>query len=94
MVGAITRDLFFSQRSFVLSHPQKNIMGFFSSPSPPVAPTLALPVTSLYVGLLGAGLVALTVRVIKTRRANKVPWGDGGITELKRVVRAHANFTE
>lgn len=71
-------------------------MGLFSSPAP-VAAVATLPplrVTSLYAGLLGAGLVLLTVRVIRHRRANKVPWGDGGLAELRRAVRAHANFTE
>lgn len=72
-------------------------MGFFFSSPPPVATAAVLAplrVTSLYAGLLGAGLVLLTVRVIRHRRANKMPWGDGGITELRRAVRAHANFTE
>ena len=54
-----------------------------------------IPVTSAilaaFLGLLG---VLLTVQVIMNRVRLKITTGDGGNTDLARVIRAHANFAE
>jgi uncharacterized membrane protein YecN with MAPEG domain len=51
-------------------------------------------VTALYgaiIGLLGA---FLTINVIRHRVATKVNDGDGGSTQLRMAMRAHANFAQ
>lgn len=50
--------------------------------------------TALYAGLCGLMLFALSVRVIRGRKARSLPMGDGGDEALVRLVRAHANFCE
>lgn len=54
-----------------------------------------IPVTSAilaaFLALLG---VLLTVQVIMNRVRLKITTGDGGNTDLARVIRAHANFAE
>ena len=50
--------------------------------------------TSIYAGLSGLLLVWLAYQAIKTRRANKVKLGDGGVFALQSAVRAHGNFAE
>jgi uncharacterized membrane protein YecN with MAPEG domain len=39
-------------------------------------------------------LVALSINVIRIRRQNKIPYGDGGNDVLARAIRAHGNFVE
>ncbi|MDV7339216.1 MAPEG family protein [Terasakiella sp. A23] len=51
-------------------------------------------ITPIYAVTLTFMLFALTVRVIKTRRTHKVSLMDGGVDDLKRIIRAHGNFTE
>ncbi len=53
-----------------------------------------MPVTSLYSSLLAYIFIILTIKVIRMRRAHKVAFGDGDILELKKAIRAQANFTE
>lgn len=51
-------------------------------------------VTTLYAGLCGLLLLALSVRVSQRRLATKIGIGTGGDEELERRVRAHANLVE
>lgn len=53
-----------------------------------------VPITSLYAGLLGLILVALTLRVVNGRRLHEVSLGDGGHADLLVAQRAHGNFVE
>jgi len=50
--------------------------------------------SSIYFGLLGLLLVVLSLRVVQLRFRHKVEIGDGGVSELQRAIRAHANFIE
>lgn len=50
-------------------------------------------VTPLYAGLLTLWFVLLSLRVVNLRRRG-IGFGDGGDTEIARVVRAQANFAE
>ena len=51
-------------------------------------------VTGLYVALGVLLVLALSARVIWLRNARKVALGDGGLPELARAIRAHANAVE
>lgn len=51
-------------------------------------------VTALYAGLLALWFVVLSVRVVNRRGHHKVSLGDGGIAQLQRAIRGHANFSE
>lgn len=53
-----------------------------------------LMVTPLYAGLLALWFLVLSVRVIRTRGAEKIYLGDGGNIRVTRIIRAHANFAE
>jgi len=53
-----------------------------------------MAITPFYAGLLGLGLVLLSVMVIRQRRRARVALGDGGDARLRRAIRAHANFVE
>lgn len=55
---------------------------------------MALPITAIYAGLLGLGLIYLSVRVIALRRGRQVALGDGGDADLLRAIRAHGNAVE
>jgi hypothetical protein len=55
---------------------------------------MRLLASSIYVGLMALLLVGLSVRVIRLRYRHKVEIGDGGVPELQRSIRAHANFIE
>ena len=57
------------------------------------APSLSLPVTALYAGLCGALYAILTVAIIKTRRAMKIPYGDGGQRPLRKLTAVSARPT-
>ena len=50
-------------------------------------------VTPLYAGLLAFWFVLLSIRVVNLRRRGN-PFGDNGDIEIKRIVRAQANFAE
>jgi uncharacterized membrane protein YecN with MAPEG domain len=53
-----------------------------------------LPITALYAGILALLYVALSVNVIRTRRAAGVSLGHAGDKTLERRIRAHGNFAE
>lgn len=55
---------------------------------------MALPITSLYAGILALFLVPLTVRVIRQRYRARVGILDGGDDILARAMRVHGNFVE
>ncbi len=50
--------------------------------------------TSLHAALLGLLFVALSLRVIRIRRDERVALGDDGNPRLQRAIRVHANFAE
>lgn len=51
-------------------------------------------ITSLYASLCGLLILMLAVRVVYLRRKNKVGIGSGGVNDLRRAVRVHANAIE
>jgi uncharacterized membrane protein YecN with MAPEG domain len=53
-----------------------------------------LPLTSVVASILAIIFVHLSFLVIKLRRKNQVRIGTGGVEELERAIRAHANFAE
>ena len=53
-----------------------------------------LLITGIYASWLGLLFFALTIVVIKGRRANAVSLGDGQSDELQMAIRAHGNFAE
>ena len=53
-----------------------------------------LLITSVIASILTLIFVRLSLDVIKLRRKNQVRLGTGGVEELERAVRAHANFAE
>jgi uncharacterized membrane protein YecN with MAPEG domain len=53
-----------------------------------------LLITSLTASFLAIVFVSLSFQVIKLRRKNQVRIGTGGVDELERAIRAHANFAE
>lgn len=53
-----------------------------------------LKFTPFYAGLLVLFYVALSARIIRMRWRFKIGIGDGENKELKRAIRAHANFSE
>ncbi len=53
-----------------------------------------IPITSCYAALLGLIFVKLSLRTVRLRRKIKTALGDGDDDQLKRAIRAHANFSE
>ncbi|WP_170422743.1 MAPEG family protein [Ruegeria arenilitoris] len=53
-----------------------------------------LSITPVYAALLALLYVALSVRVIMQRRGDKISYGDGGNTNMLKVMRTHSNFAE
>jgi uncharacterized membrane protein YecN with MAPEG domain len=51
-------------------------------------------VTGIYIALAVLLVLLLSGRVIGLRNARKVALGDGGVPELARAIRAHANAVE
>jgi uncharacterized protein len=51
-------------------------------------------VTSVYAAALGLLFVALSLAVIRQRRAAQVALGDAGNVGLQRAIRVHGNFAE
>ena len=51
-------------------------------------------ITATYAGLLGLAYIALSMNVIRTRRAAQVSLGSGGNELLERRMRANGNFAE
>jgi uncharacterized membrane protein YecN with MAPEG domain len=50
--------------------------------------------TSLYAGILAIALILLSINVIKSRQKFKVALGDDNNPEIKKRIRAQANFVE
>jgi uncharacterized membrane protein YecN with MAPEG domain len=55
---------------------------------------MTLMVTGLYAGLTALLVLALSYKVVKFRRANKIGIGDGGHQGLSIAIRAHGNLIE
>jgi len=53
-----------------------------------------MPITALYAALLAPLFILLSIRVIRARRAGRVPLGDGGDAIVLRRMRVQANFAE
>ena len=53
-----------------------------------------MAVTTLYAYILAIIYIALAFAVIRNRYRLKVSLGDGGYSELNRVIRGHGNFSE
>ena len=51
-------------------------------------------ITGFYAALLGLAYVLLSIRVIRTRRRNRIALGYGETQELVRAARVHGNFAE
>lgn len=51
-------------------------------------------ITPVYAAVLALVFVALSIRVIKLRKAQGVALGDNGDEGLRRAIRAQANFAE
>lgn len=55
---------------------------------------MLLTATPIYAALSAFILIHLSLRVIRTRRSEKIALGDGGNAALLRASRAQANFAE
>jgi uncharacterized protein len=55
---------------------------------------MPLQITALYAGLLALLFVVLAARVIRGRYRDRVELLDGGMPDLARRIRVHANFAE
>ena len=53
-----------------------------------------MAITALYAAAITLLFLALSVRVIRLRRAARIALGDGGERRLARAIRAHANCAE
>src|SRR3974390_2748144 len=55
---------------------------------------MPVAITALYAGILALIVVALGINVTLHRFKHRIMLGDGGNTELRRVVRMHGNSVE
>ena len=55
---------------------------------------MEIDIVPRYVALFGLGLILLSIRVIRLRRAEHVPIGTGGRPALERAIRVQENFCE
>jgi uncharacterized membrane protein YecN with MAPEG domain len=53
-----------------------------------------LPISALYIAIIGLLAAVLTINVIRHRVVHRVEKGDGGVSGLHQAIRAHGNFTE
>ena len=51
-------------------------------------------ITAMYLAILALLYAALSLRVVRLRRKNRVSLGDGGKDELRKAIRAHGHFAE
>jgi uncharacterized membrane protein YecN with MAPEG domain len=51
-------------------------------------------ITAFYLAVLALLYAALSLQVIRLRQKNLAAFSDGGSTELRSAIRAHANFAE
>ena len=55
---------------------------------------MALAITALYAAILGLIVIALAINVTAHRVKLRVPLGDGGNAEMRRMIRLHGNAAE
>ncbi|WP_218311317.1 MAPEG family protein [Alteromonas antoniana] len=55
---------------------------------------MVLPITAFYASLLGLCFLYMSLLVIGVRRSNRISLGDGDNEDLRRLTRAHGNFSE
>ena len=55
---------------------------------------MALAITALYAGILALILIALAINVTAHRVKLRVPLGDGGNAQMRRMIRLHGNAAE
>ena len=55
---------------------------------------MTLSITALYAGILALIVVALAINVTVHRVKLKVPLGDGGNAQMRRMIRLHGNAAE
>jgi len=55
---------------------------------------MSVSITALYAGILALIVIALAVNVTVHRVKLRVPLGDGGNVEMRRMIRLHGNAAE
>ncbi|AXS38862.1 MAPEG family protein [Breoghania sp. L-A4] len=55
---------------------------------------MSLPITTTLACLLALLFFVMSARVIQLRFKHRVSFGDGGVTQLGRAIRGHANLAE
>lgn len=55
---------------------------------------MTLSVTALYAAILGLMVIALAINVTAHRVKLRIPLGDGGNAEMRRMIRLHGNAAE
>ena len=55
---------------------------------------MTLPITALYAGILALIVIALAINVTAHRVKLRVPLGDGGNAQMRRMIRLHGNAAE
>jgi hypothetical protein len=55
---------------------------------------MSVSITALYAGILALIVIALAVNVTVHRVKLRVPLGDGGNAEMRRMIRLHGNAAE
>lgn len=53
-----------------------------------------MTIVPVYAAILGLLFIFLSIRVIKTRRKERVAIGDGGNPRMQRVIAVHNNFAQ
>lgn len=53
-----------------------------------------LTITPIYAALLAFLYIWLSFKVISQRRSDRISYGDGGNTNMLKVMRTHSNFVE
>ena len=55
---------------------------------------MSVSITALYAGILGLIVIALAINVTAHRVKLRVPLGDGGNAQMRRMIRLHGNAAE
>ena len=55
---------------------------------------MSVSITALYAGILALIVIALAINVTVHRVKLRVPLGDGGNAEMRRMIRLHGNAAE
>ena len=53
-----------------------------------------MTIVPTYAAILGLLFIFLSIRVIKTRRKERVAIGDGGNPRMQRAIAVHSNFAQ